>query len=136
MYCFYAAPPTVKCPPGFRIEINQSLKIDVSSAGSLPVHINSTSPIGEKWINRTGVESNLIWSLTGSDQGLVLAEKVSVMFTALYVNVECSKVRDQPDIFNSCSMIPRSNNCSTEVLKISKLHTLFEIFYVHGWLGE
>ena len=100
------------------------------------MHINSTSSIGEKRINRTGVESNLTWSLNGSDQGLVLAENVSVMFTALYENVECSKVRDQPDIFNSCSSIPHSNNCSTEVLQISKLHTLFEIFYVHGSLGE
>ena len=125
MLCIYAANLRITCPTSFRVEKGESLTVVVEVSRSLPINATATPEIGSSRID----EPNVTWSVNGNDSGLLLAQNISVTWNVSYVDSTCSGVVGDPGVLANC-LANTADNCTTDVLQVSKLPSSLNCFYV------
>ena len=113
----------ITCPESFRIEESQTSTRIIETSRYLPVHVTAAPLIGNITRPDTISHSNVTWSLYGNDPTLILGQNISVTLNVSYVDATCSGVVGQSSVLGNCLAIPTSSNCTTQVLKVSKLQS-------------
>ena len=117
------------CPESYRIEESQTSTRIIETFRSLPVHVTATPFIGNITIPDTISHSNVTWSLYGNDPTLILGQNLSVTLKVSYVDTKCSGVTSQTSVLANCVANATSSNCTTQVLKVSKLQSSLRYLY-------